>query len=118
LTEKTNPKALWKFQFVHKFKGGSDGAGPMAGLTFDSSTGVYYGVTSGEESPSTDVGTIFALTPSTKSATGYEYSTLFRFDSKNGAHPQNNLTFYKGVLYGTTGGGGKYAFGTVFSFTP
>jgi uncharacterized repeat protein (TIGR03803 family) len=118
LNAKSNPKAMWAAQLVHKFKGGTDGAGPSAGLTLDSNTGVYYGVTSGEESPSTDVGTIFALTPSKKSATGYEYSRLFRFNGKNGGYPRSNLVIDKGVLYGTTGGGGKYAFGTVFAFKP
>jgi uncharacterized repeat protein (TIGR03803 family) len=118
LTSKSNPKAMWSAKVVHKFAGGADGAGPTAGLTLDTKTGVYYGVTSGEESPSSDQGTIFALTPSKTSSTGYDYSRLFRFTGKNGAYPRSNLVIDNGVLYGTTGGGGKYAFGTVFSFKP
>ncbi|HEY2475407.1 MAG TPA: choice-of-anchor tandem repeat GloVer-containing protein [Candidatus Cybelea sp.] len=45
------------------------------------------------------------------------YKSLYVFDVKHGAHPTAALTVLNGVLYGTTGSGGKHGKGTVFNLT-
>jgi uncharacterized repeat protein (TIGR03803 family) len=54
-------------------------------------------------------------------ATGNGYKLLYNFEGgTDGEYPSGGLTSLKGVLYGLTssGGGGTYGKGTVFSITP
>ena len=47
------------------------------------------------------------------------FTTLFSFNNSDGANPQASLIMdAQGNLYGTTGSGGTYSFGTVFKLDP
>jgi uncharacterized repeat protein (TIGR03803 family) len=90
---------------LYSFKGGMDGALPVAGLILDS--GALYGTTS---SGGSNYGTVFKLTPPTE-------TPLYRFCSlincADGAYPYAGvIADPKGVLhglYGTTKNGGARA---------
>ena len=98
--------------------GPSDGANPLAGLTYDSSTGYYYGTTalggSGtcELSPGASLGcgTVFKMDSSGN------VSILHNFvgGTNDGESPQTGLVLYSGYLYGTANYGGTNDDGTVF----
>jgi uncharacterized repeat protein (TIGR03803 family) len=116
---------------LYRFKGGSDGGAPWAGLTAGSG-GVLFGTTeSGGMKRCTNpykpagCGTVFMLTPS---ATGYTKSTIYAFKGlTDGANPLGTLLLDgSGALYGTTEFGGNATCskplgsgcGTVFKLTP
>jgi uncharacterized repeat protein (TIGR03803 family) len=79
------------------------------------SSGALYGTTSGRGASSR--GTVFKLSPAKD---GWTMVTLYTFrGGDDGAYPEAGLVFDRsGVLYGTTGGGGKDRIGTVFKLTP
>ena len=95
---------------LYSFKGGTDGATPLADLT--DVKGLIYGTTySGGAS---NAGTVFTVTPA-----GYESVLLSFTDGADGGYPYAGLTDVKGKLYGTTFfGGGGYRDGTVFTVSP
>ena len=92
---------------LHKFKGGSDGANPRAGLISDS-TGALYGTTlagGGTFGP----GVVFKLKPPAAGQAQWTEKVLYRFTGVggDGDGPQAGLVFdSKGALYGTTSAGG------------
>jgi uncharacterized repeat protein (TIGR03803 family) len=92
---------------LHSFAGGSDGAGPMAGLIDVNDT--LYGTTSGGGSSKS--GTVYSI-----STTGSE-KVLYSFaGGSDGAGPDGGLTNVRGTLFGTTFGcGGSTCYGTVYS---
>lgn len=102
-------------QVIYRFKGGADGAVPLAGLIAVGTT--LYGTTQygGTRTPlcSIGCGTVFRV-----DATGKE-STLYRFrfapQRRDGAYPVGGLVAFKGLLYGTTLSGGSAASGTAFA---
>ena len=105
---------------LHKFKGGSDGWGPLAGLIVVK--GTLYGTTASGGSSgcnSYGCGTVFKV-----SMTGAGYSVLYRFaGGADGARPFAGLVLVNGVLYGTTALGGgstncNEGCGTVFELAP
>lgn len=106
---------------IYSFPGSSSGENPYAGLIADSN-GSLYGTT-GEGGNSTQCnmgsgcGTVFMLT-----APSWTETVLYSFQGANagdGSGPQAGLVFDKtGALYGTTGSGGKYGYGTVFKLSP
>lgn len=102
---------------IYRFKGGKDGANPVAGLLrYGSSlygTAQYGGVPSGY--CSTGCGTIFRITPA-----GFTTVHLFKYSpsSNDGAFPSANLIAVSGELYGTTLSGGEFSDGTVFETSP
>ncbi len=95
---------------LYSFKGGTDGATPLAGL-YHASNGYLYGTTSA--GGATGNGTVFEVTPK-----GVE-KVLYSFKGgADGANPQSALTVDKaGNLYGTTFSGGTSGNGTVFKVT-
>ncbi len=104
----------WRESILHAFAGGSDGAGPVGGLVFDSA-GNLYGVTM--EGGVSNLGTVFELSPS---GSAWREKILHSFDGTDGgfafAGPAMDS---QGNLYGTTSGentGGGY--GSVFELTP
>lgn len=113
---------------LYSFKGGSDGAIPIAGLIADAN-GTLYGTTqSGGATPcgyasqsNYGCGTVFKLVPS---GATYKETVLYRFQSgADGAQPQAPLVERSGVLYGTTTNGGQnpsctQGCGTAFRLTP
>jgi uncharacterized repeat protein (TIGR03803 family) len=109
-----------KEQVLYSFRGGTDGAGPAAGVT--DVKGTLYGTTEGGGAYSTyyvgPAGTVFSVTPSGKEKVLHSFGL-----GKDGIQPQAGLVEVKGTLYGTTGVGGSGACGrvgcgTVFSITP
>ena len=90
---------------------GTNGAGPQGSLTYNSTTGLFYGTTSSGGDDNGD-GTIFSVSPSGS------LSNLASFDGSNGANPSESLTYNSTsrLFYGTTSSGGAYAHGTIFSF--
>lgn len=105
---------------IYRFKGGSDGAYPLRGLT--AAKGAMYGTTGsgGAACPySSGCGTVFRVAPS-----GLE-SVIYAFKSgSDGFSPQGRLIAVKGFLYGTTfmGGcakscGSSAGFGTIFKLS-
>jgi uncharacterized repeat protein (TIGR03803 family) len=109
----------WKETVLHAFKGGNDGAGPGAGLAFDSA-GALYGTTYGGGSQSCPCGTVFKLTPVSQ---GHWAETIIhKFVGSDGIGTFATPIFDKaGNLYGTAfdGGGGVCdVCGTAFELTP
>lgn len=100
------------FTVLHTFTGGSDGAGPLAGVTIDR-MGNLYGTA--QNGGAAGYGTAFKLK---HSSAGWKFSVLYTFASGNdGADPEARvMPGPGGRLYGTTaqGGGGG---GTVFDLT-
>jgi uncharacterized repeat protein (TIGR03803 family) len=96
----------------------ADGEFPVAGLVIDSA-GNLFGTTSGDGGPFrcglTSCGTVFELV---NSPTGYTERVLYTFAGNDGANPLAGLIMdSSGNLFGTTGNGGAYGFGTVFELT-
>ena len=101
---------------LHTFTGGTggpDGANPYAGLI--ELNGILYGTTfggGGQYNP----GTVFAITTTGKERVLYAFTG--GTGGADGANPYASLINSKGILYGTTfGGGGQYNPGTVFAIT-
>ena len=94
---------------LYSFTGGTDGAGPQAGLTLGSD-GNFYGTTAG--GGESGLGSVFQFKPG--GATN-ALTTLVSFSGTNGASPFAPLMQADdGNLYGTTFSGGAYNHGTAF----
>jgi hypothetical protein len=98
----------WTEQILHSFAGGTDGANPNGGLTFDSTSNVYGTTYAGgnqecHTSSSVGCGMVFALRPPTTKGDGWTEKVLHRFDGKDGANSEAGVVFDgNGNLYGTT----------------
>jgi uncharacterized repeat protein (TIGR03803 family) len=114
----TRSGRLYLEQIVHTFHGGSDGAGPAAGLVEDAG-GSLYGTTyagGSKRCGGYGCGTVFALTPT---ASGYAERILHAFTGElDGGEPFAPLTMNAGALFGTTAFGGRHFRGNVFEMTP
>jgi uncharacterized repeat protein (TIGR03803 family) len=108
------PDGSWAETVLYSFKGGSDGVNPGAPLIADRS-GNLYGTTA--VGGSAGCGIAFKLT----AASAWAETVLHTFlgiTEDDGENP-NGLTFGpRGVLYGTTVGGGTDNPGTIFRLTP
>jgi uncharacterized repeat protein (TIGR03803 family) len=105
--------APWTSEVIYSFRTGTDGATPVAGVTF--AAGKLYGTTSA--GGTSGYGTIFELTPS---ASGWTENILYSFQNgDDGGVPYAGLigdkvgNFYGGATSGGTGGGG-----TIFELSP
>lgn len=109
------------YESLYSFKGGKNGAFPVASLT--AMNGTLYGTTAcgGGAKGCKDCGTVFSVT-----ITGKE-RVLHRFTGYDDAcDPQANMIAVHGTLYGTTasGGGGRCIFashngcGAIYSISP
>ena len=130
----------WTLSVLYRFRGGSDGAYPAAGVTIGSG-GLLYGTTEfGGTGPCTaygqppGCGVVFSLDPPASPGGAWTETTLHSFYIPNatcplqpfevctgnldGAYPVTGLAIGGGVLYGTTSGGGTLNSGTAFSLTP
>lgn len=110
----------WKETVLYKFKGGEDGDGPVAGVSFDSS-GNLHGTTQMGGGTGCDFqfgcGTVFEL----RSGGGkWHESVVHRFKSrKGGRHPLSELIVdSRGDVYGTASDNGVGNGGLVFAITP
>jgi len=103
---------------MYRFKGGKDGAFPIAPLY--AFGGRLYGTTQyGGRSTqfcATGCGTVFKITPTGIKKTLHAFT--YAPSAKDGAYPAAGLVALRGKLYGTTLGGGKYADGTVVEIDP
>ncbi len=104
----------WSEKVLYSFGNGTDGAVPVAGVTFDAA-GNLYGTTSA--GGTYGYGIVFRLKPS---KSGWTESVLHDFqNSSDGAVPYAGLIFDKlGNLYGAATEGGTGGGGTVFQLTP
>ena len=106
----------WTIHDLYVFTGGADGANPRANVIF-SSRGVIFGTT--EQGGAHGYGTVFTLTPTGGGKWSETVIYNFTGQGNDGANPEAGLLLSpKGVLYGTTSGGGSAGNGTVFSLTP
>jgi uncharacterized repeat protein (TIGR03803 family) len=105
----------WTETVRHAFTGGSDGAGPDAGLIADSK-GTLFGTTLA--GGASNVGTIFLLTPPANAFEVWREAVLYAFTGgSNGSYPSGLIADSNGNLYGTTETGGASDAGTVFELT-
>jgi uncharacterized repeat protein (TIGR03803 family) len=104
-------RILWSFGPSY-----SGGFHPEAGLL--SVKGTLYGTTAeggAYAGSGTGCGTVFAIPESGK----VKINVLHSFGSgSDGCEPKGTLINVKGVLYGTTVGGGAYKLGTIFTISP
>lgn len=127
LTPPPGAGAPWIETVLSRFRGGSDGQFPFAGLVFDRS-GALYGTTNTggilSACGGSGCGTVFKLTPPVGRGTDWTRTILYSFrggyvNGPDGAFPQQPLTLDRsGALYGTTSSGGPSGVGTVFRLTP
>jgi len=114
LTPPSSGSTVWTRKTLANFKG-PNGAHPEAGLIL-TSAGFLYGTTySGGTS---DYGTVFRLIPPDPGKTAWILDTVVQFNGANGMYPHAGLIDdADGNMYGTTRGGGKYPYGTVYRLT-
>ena len=107
----------WTEKVLHIFAGGTDGANPAQGLVLNPA-GALYGMTEGGGNPG--AGTVFRVTPPTGTGKSWTKTTIYNFSGKDdGSFPYSGLALdKKGVIYGTTFGGGAYGSGVLFTLTP
>jgi uncharacterized repeat protein (TIGR03803 family) len=107
-------------RILHRFKGGVDGAEPIADLLKVGNslygTTEYGGLGPCEVGKSTGCGTVFVVTPSDTKAAVETVAYAFQGGS-DGAYPHAGLINVNGTFYGTTYAGGASGDGTVFSLT-
>ncbi len=108
----------WAETVLYSFGSQSgDGVNPWDSLIMDTK-GNLYGTTTG--GGAYVYGTVFKLSPVGRNGAWTE-TILYSFGrrSTDGNYPFDSLLMDKdGTLYGTTAGGGKYDFGTVFQISP
>ena len=109
----TLASGMWTESLLYSFTGGSDGAGPVAGVIFDRA-GNLYGTT--VEGGTYGYGTVYELM---SSGSGWAEHVLYSFQGgSDGEYPQGGLLFDTfGKIYGTTEGTYQYP-GTAFMLTP
>jgi hypothetical protein len=93
----------------------TDGARPLAGLTFDGN-GCLYGTTA--DGGAYEEGTAFKLAPPRRADSPWIETLLHQFTSgTDGSLPSAALVLsFDGAIYGTASGGGRVGGGTVFQF--
>jgi uncharacterized repeat protein (TIGR03803 family) len=110
-----NSDGSWTESVLYSFAGGTDGATPYAGVTFDASDNLYGTTTAGGAS---SAGTVFQLANSNGTWTE---NVLYSFTGgSDGANPLWCGVIFDatGTLYGMTSGGGSQEVGVVYKVTP
>jgi uncharacterized repeat protein (TIGR03803 family) len=91
--------SYWTFTQLHAFTGGADGGSPQGAMVEDGS-GNLYGATFGGTGMGN--GTLFELSPSPGSFTGYTYQVDFTFTGSAGSNPFGDLSLdSSGNLWGS-----------------
>jgi len=99
------------FTNLYNFTGGSDGAGPTAGLILSGNT--LYGTAS--HGGSSGNGTVFRVNINgTNFANLHSFTALDKSTNTDGANPNADLILTNNILYGTAQSGGSGGEGTVF----
>ncbi|MGH6839429.1 MAG: choice-of-anchor tandem repeat GloVer-containing protein [Methylocella sp.] len=117
LTPPAAGKTLWTETVLYSFKGGTNGAVPVAGLIFGSKDGLFGTTQFGGTS---NFGTVFKLKPPAPGQTLWTEKVLYSFTGgTDGGRPAAGLIFgSKDGLFGTTQFGGTSGNGTVFKLKP
>jgi uncharacterized repeat protein (TIGR03803 family) len=103
----------YNYSIIYTFNG-SDGRGPVGGLTMDSK-GNLYGTT--YFGGSSNDGSVYQLSPN--GSGGFNLTTLHSFSGSDGAFPEGALVMdSKGNLFSTTIGPVPGSSGTVFELSP
>lgn len=107
----------WTKTTLYSFRGGADGAQPLAGLAMDTD-GTLYGVTN--QQGARGAGTVYALQPPAPGSTTWTKATIYAFQGgADGANPYGGVVLdTNGALYGTTAYGGHRGAGTVYKIAP
>jgi uncharacterized repeat protein (TIGR03803 family) len=104
---------------IYNFAGGSDGAGPLDGLIFDTAGNLYSttGFGGGASACQGGCGTVFELSPN---GSGWTEKILYSFQGGNdGETPNAGVVLdAAGNLYGNTWQGGAGGGGTVYELSP
>lgn len=119
LTPPSSPGGAWSEAVLLNFRGGQDGANPMASVVVGKD-GVLYGTASDNNYRAT-CGTVFALAPPALPGGAWAENVLHRFRSGNidGCEPRAGVSIGEsGILYGTTLFGGASGAGAVFALIP
>jgi uncharacterized repeat protein (TIGR03803 family) len=111
-----SPSGGWSEKVLHHFNyDGKDGFNPAAAL-FADSAGNLYGTTPG--GGKFDGGTVFELIRASDGSFTEKILHSFVFNGADGVNPFGALIAdASGNLYGTTSGGGRYGWGTVFELS-
>ena len=113
-----NSDGSWKEKVLHNFNG-TDGWGPAASLIFDAAGNLYGATTYGGSSGcSAGCGTVFELTSGASGKWNEKVLHMFEGNGRDGYRPSVVIFDSAGNLYGTTGEGGAYGYGTVFQLAP
>lgn len=101
------------YRVIYSFKGGKDGAAPVASLL--AVNGTLYGTTAegGNGCSARGCGTVFSITPSGAETVLHQ----FGIRKSDGQYPHGSLTYFHGKLYGTTWFQGANGGGTIFAIT-
>jgi len=104
----THGRPAVRYETLHSFGSGSDGAEPVAGLI--DVNGTLYGTT--DFGGAHNAGTVYDISKSGGETVLHSFRGRHEGD---GAYPQAGLRLVNGKLYGTTWLGGDYNHGTVYS---
>lgn len=116
LTPPESPGGAWTETILYAFTGqNGDGITPSGGLVIGED-GSLYGLTTWGGRVHNQCGTAFKLAPATAAGEAWTETVIHNFgESGDGCHPVGALAIgSQGQLYGATGGGGEYGYGTVF----
>ena len=115
----------WNETVIHAFKGGTDGANPMAEVVFDPSGNLYGTTIYGGTPQACDLngsfvgcGTVFEFAPQ---GNGQWTESVFRFapSGEGGYWPTSPVTLDSfGNIYGVSTSGGRLSSGVMFRITP
>jgi len=115
---KPNARGKWIETVIHRFRG-NDGIESLATPVLDQAGNLYGTTFEGGSGPCDVCGTVIKLTPL---ANGHWRETVlhnFGSGSGDGGTPEGGLIFnHLGHLFGTTAGGGRIGYGTVYEITP
>jgi uncharacterized repeat protein (TIGR03803 family) len=99
----------WRYKDIHD----SASVDTIYGMIFDGANDTFYG--------SSPYNSFFTLSPPSVAGGTWSYTTIYTLpaDGSLGGDPLEALTLGReGNLYGSTGEGGAYGYGTIFQFTP
>lgn len=123
-----NSGSGWVLNPLYAFRGGSDGAGPVARPVVGPDGALYGSTSAGGGYTCLNVsgydgcGTIYKLVPLSHESplvlSTWLSNTLYRFSGSDGSYPQGDLTFdSSGNIYGVATAGGSAAYGLIYSLT-